>query len=246
MTPEEVASATWDFGSTGLCSCGLGLLTDNGSLGVGGGTSTLSGNGSLTGGGTSGTEVLMLSEMFSSNEKSCLMISDFCALSPWGGETPACQQHIRPQATILGKQLTFDADDVLFLSLLALRLRLLNGDSIHVLQHARLQTEGVGLRCQEREPDDQQALDQQAATEGKNAEDNMRCEEQGAREDGVLDGQLRSSMDRGRELTVPSLSSLLVWPTCSTGGGAGVAMLLASCCRVREEEVVGNTHVVAT
>jgi hypothetical protein len=98
----------------------------------------------------------------------------------------------------------------------------------------------VGLRGQEREPCNQQALDQQAASESEDTEDDVSCEEQGAREDGVLKDQLSSSNDRECELTVPSLWSLLGWPTCSAGGGAGVAMLLASCYRVREEEVVGN------
>ena len=57
-----------------------------------------------------------------------------------------------------------------------------------------------------------------------------------------IPSQPSSLMGVERKLTVPLLSSLLDGATCSVGGGEGVAMMLASCCRERKEEVVGNTH----
>jgi hypothetical protein len=72
--------------------------------------------------------------------------------------------------------LTFNTNDVFLLPVLALFLRLLNGQSVHIFEHARLKVHGLDLYVQESEPCDQQALDYQAASKRKNAEDELRCE----------------------------------------------------------------------
>jgi hypothetical protein len=136
-----------------------------------------------------------LSEMFSLNEKSFLMICAFCPCVPGAGATTACQQHVRLQVSSVKEQLTLDANDVL--SLLALRLRLLNAQTIHVFEHARLKVHRLDLRGQENKPCDEQALDDQAAHEGKNTEEKMRCEEYAARRDRGLDCQLKLINGRG-------------------------------------------------